>query len=87
MGKSENGPFATLFLWVGLIAGGAAGAETGDFMAMLIGAVLLAAIGFWIGRIADAALAWAIFVVGSIISLLINSAIRRFLWELITSGS
>lgn len=87
MGKNENGPFATLFLWIGLIAGGAAGAEAGDFMGMLVGAVLLAAIGFWIGQIADAVLAWAIFVIGSLISLLINSAIRRFLWEMITSGS
>lgn len=87
MGKNEEGPFATLFTWVGLIAGAAAGWEAGEFGGMCVGAFFLAVVGYWIGRMADTVLIWVLFVVGSIISLLINSAIRRFLWELLTSGS
>ncbi len=47
-GKKEDGPFATLFLWIGFIAGGAAGIEANDFMGMLIGAIILGGIGFWV---------------------------------------
>ena len=83
MEKKEDGPFATLFLWIGFIAGGAAGIEANDFMGMLIGAIILGAIGFWVGKQVDLFLGWLIFIVVAIISILINAAIRRFIWELI----
>ena len=84
MAKSENeGPLAKLFTWVGVIAGGVAGAESGEFGVVLVCAVLCGAIGFWIGRVADAVLIWLFFVVGAVVLFLINSAIRRFLWELL----
>lgn len=86
MGKQENGPFATLFMWIGIIAGGAAGVESGELLGMCIGALILGAIGFWVGRLADAVLFWVIFVASTVIAFLINSAIRRFVWELIQAA-
>jgi hypothetical protein len=87
MAKSENEGFlANLFLWVGVIAGGAAGAESGEFGAVLVCAVVFGAIGFWVGRVADAVLAWLIFVGVTVVLFLINSAIRRFVWELLSAA-
>jgi hypothetical protein len=83
MAKNEDGPFAKLFMFIGLIAGAAAGAEANDFATMCVVAIIFAAIGYWVGRLADAVLAWVIFIGASIISLLINTAIRRFIWEVI----
>jgi hypothetical protein len=87
MSNQEGGPLAKLFLWIGVIAGGAFGAESGDFPGFCIGALFLGAVGFWIGRAVESFVIRLIFILSSIISILINSAIRRFLWELITSGS
>lgn len=87
MSQQEGGPLAKVFLWIGVIAGGALGAESGEFLGFCIGAVLLGAVGFGIGRAVENVLIRLIFIASSIISILINSAIRRFLWELLTSGS
>lgn len=87
MAQQEGGPLAAVFLWIGVIAGGAFGAESGGFPGFCIGAVLLGAAGFWIGKVVESVLVRLIFIASSIISILINSAIRRFLWELLTSGS
>lgn len=86
MEKNDAGPFAVIFLWIGLIAGGAAGAESGEFMPVLIGAIVLGGIGFWIGKQVDVFLARLIFVVVSIVGILINTAIRRFIFELIRAA-
>ena len=83
--NNEPGPFAKIFTVVGLIAGGIGGFEAGGGIGMLIGALLLATVGGFIGRLADAVLAWLIFVAVSIIVILINTAVRRFVWELISS--
>lgn len=81
----NHGPFAKVFAVLGLIAGGILGLEAGGGVGMIIGAVLLAAIGGRIGQLADAVVAWLVFVVMSIIFIMVNAAIRRFLWELIRS--
>jgi hypothetical protein len=83
MGNEKDGPFAILFTWVGLIAGAIGGGQTGEFAAVVVGAIVLGMIGYWVGKQADALTAWLLFVLGSIIMILINSAIRRFIWALI----
>ena len=83
--ENHDGPFAKIFALLGLIAGGILGLEAGGGVGMIIGAVLLAAIGGWIGRLADAVIAWLIFVAMSIIFIMINAAIRKFVWELLGS--
>lgn len=87
MGKQEGGSLATFFGWVGVFAGAAVGAEAGEGTGLLIGAIIFGIAGYWIGSVVEVVLVRVFFVVGSIISILINSAIRRFLWELFTSGS
>lgn len=82
---NSSGPFATLFAWIGVIAGGAAGLETGEFGGMCVGAFIMGVAGFWIGRVVDWAVGWLIFVAVSIIALMINAAIRRFVWDMISS--
>ncbi|MBK8464859.1 MAG: hypothetical protein IPL32_03430 [Chloracidobacterium sp.] len=81
----EHGPFAKIFAVIGLFAGGIFGLESDGGAGMLFGAVILAAIGGWIGRLADAVVAWLIFIVVSMIFILVNTAIRSFVWQLIAS--
>jgi chromate transport protein ChrA len=81
------GPFAVLFAWIGMIAGGAAGVQANGFLGMLIGAIVLAIIGSVVGRMADAVMAWLIFVAASIVALLINAAIRRFIFSMLFGDS
>ncbi len=83
--KSEAGPFAVLFFWIGVVAGAAAGVESGEGMGILIGALLLGGVGAWIGHLADAVMAWLIFVSVSIFALLVNAAIRSFVWNLLSA--
>lgn len=83
--SNEPGPFATLFFWIGAIAGGAGGFETGELIGMLVGAAVLGIAGAWIGRLADAVVAWVVFILVAVATLLINAAIRRFVWELLAA--
>jgi hypothetical protein len=85
--EEKPGPFATLFAWVGSIAGGAGGLEVGGGLGMLIGAIVFAVIGVQIGRLADAVVARLVFITASIIALIINTAVRRFLLELILAAA
>lgn len=73
----KSGPFAVLFAWLGLFAGAAMGAETHDTLTIVICAVIMAAIGFYIGRLNDALIAWLIFIFVAVIELLINDAVRE----------
>lgn len=85
--EEKPGPFATLFAWVGLIAGGAGGLEAGDGLGMLMGGIVLAVIGAWVGRLADAVVARLVFITAAIIAIMINVTIRRFVFELITAAA
>ncbi|HKI04287.1 MAG TPA: hypothetical protein VKK31_20085 [Thermoanaerobaculia bacterium] len=87
MEQNEGGPLAKFFAAVGVFAGAALGAEAGDFMALCIGAIILGLIGFGIGRVVENLLIRLIFIIVSIIFILINSAIRRFIWELIRAAA
>ncbi|MFC4310501.1 hypothetical protein ACFPN2_15520 [Steroidobacter flavus] len=75
----QRGPFGVLFAWLGLFAGGAMGAETKAVLTIAICASLMAAIGFYIGRLSDALIAWLTFIFVAVIELLVNDAIRHAL--------
>jgi hypothetical protein len=74
---SKSGPFAVLFAWLGLFAGAAMGAETHGTFTIVICALIMAAIGFYIGRLSDALIAWLAFIFVSVVELLVNDAVRQ----------
>lgn len=73
----KSGPFATLFAWLGLFAGGAMGAETEDGLTIVICAIGTAILGFYIGRLTDAFVAWVVYIFVVVVELLINDEVRR----------
>jgi len=79
MADSKDGPFAILFLWVGLITGGIGGAEAGG-AGWLIGAIVLGVIGYAIGKLTDAVVAYALFIAACLITALFNAALRALLF-------
>ena len=82
---NESGPFAVAFAWIGGITGAVGGYEAGGGPGMFGTAAVLALIGFLVGRVADAILKWMIFLATCVVVLLVNTAVRRFAWELVTS--
>jgi|GEM_PF-6841294 len=81
--NNESGPFRSLFGFIGLFAGGAAGFEVSGGIGLLVGAVVLSGIGAWIGGLVDVVVAYLIFVAVAIAAFLINAAIRQFVFNLI----
>ena len=79
--SDSGGPLAVVFMWVGLIAGGSAGLEVGGGWGLVMGAIVLGIVGYTIGCIAEAVIAWLFFVTVAVISLLINAAIRQVVWQ------
>jgi len=85
MGKeNESGPFAIAFAWIGAITGAVGGYEAGEFPGMLVTATVLGLIGFFVGQLADAVLKWLVFLATCIIVLLVNTAVRRVAWEILS---
>ncbi len=75
----ERGPFAMLFAWLGLFAGGAMGGETHDGLTVAICASIMAVIGFFVGRLREALLAWLTFIFVAVVELLVNDSVRQAL--------
>lgn len=85
--KEEEGPFAIILAIVGFFAGIAAGQETNlEGMGVFIFAIIMSAIGFGVGNLVDKVVAWLLFILVSLIMFLVNSAIRRFIWEIISAS-
>ena len=82
--KSEAGPFAVIFAVIGFIAGISSSAEAdAGGGAIFFTGVIMAFMGFAIGRFVDKVVAWVLFIVASVIMILVNTAIRQFLWKLV----
>lgn len=79
--EEEFGFFEGLLLVVGLISGGIFGFNNGGWLGLFVGALAFGAIGKWVGTAADGIVKFLLLVA----FLLINGAIRRFIWELISS--
>ena len=73
----QRGPFGVLFAWLGLFAGASMGAETKDVLTIVICASLMAAIGFYIGRLSDTLISWLAFILVAVVELLVNDSVRH----------
>ncbi|GEM_PF-5723949 len=86
MSKQETpqrsaGFFESLLTVAGAITGAVFGYDNGEWPGLFAGAIVLGGIGMWVGRTAD----FIIKVALLIIILLLNAAIRRFIWEFISN--
>jgi hypothetical protein len=77
--SNEGGFFENLLTIVGAISGAIFGYNNGEWIGLIIGAVILGAIGKWVGAVAD----WVVKLVVLIVILLLNRAIRIFIWDIV----
>lgn len=78
---STGGFFEDLLMIVGGIVGAIWGYETGGGWGLIIGAAILGGIGKWVGTVAD----WFVKLALLIVLLLLNAAVRQFIWSIIES--
>ncbi|WP_339608496.1 hypothetical protein [uncultured Roseivirga sp.] len=81
--ETENGTgfFEGLLMVVGGISGAVFGYNAGEIIGLFIGAIIFGAIGKWVGQAADTAVKLLLLVA----FLMINAAIRRFIWSIISA--
>lgn len=80
--KNEGGFFETILFVVGLITGGLVGFEQGEWMGAIFGAVILGAVGKWVGTLTDYLIKFLVLVA----LILLNTAVRQFIWSLVREG-
>jgi hypothetical protein len=73
----QRGPFGVLFAWLGLFAGASMGAETKHVLTIVICASIMAAIGFYVGRLSETLTAWLAFIFVAVAELLVNDSVRH----------
>ena len=80
--NNEGGGFFESFLTVaGGISGAIFGYNNGEWLGLIIGALVLGAIGNRVGAAAD----WLVKLIVLIVILLLNRFVRVFIWEIIKS--
>jgi hypothetical protein len=80
--QKDGGFFENVLMVAGGISGAIFGYNNGEFIGLIMGALILGGIGKWIGSLAD-----AIFkIIFALIIILLNNAVRRFFWDIITSA-
>ena len=80
-GNEEAGFFEGLLMVVGGISGAVFGYNAGEIIGLFIGAIIFGAIGKWVGQAADTAVKLLLLVA----FLMINAAIRRFIWSIMSA--
>lgn len=86
MANREAGPLETIFMLAGGFGGFVVGIEHLTFIQAAVAAAVVAAIGAAIGRFAEAVIVRVAFFVAIGIGLMVNSAIRAFVWQLVTGS-
>jgi hypothetical protein len=83
MGKANNeaGFFEAILMLVGGFSGALYGFEQGEWVGLIIGALVLGIVGKWVGAVAD----WLVKLIVLVGFILLNAAARQFVWELINS--
>jgi len=78
--NKESGFFEGLLMVAGGISGAIFGYNVADVIGLFVGAIVLGAIGKGVGAAADTAVKLLVLFV----FLMINAAIRRFIWDIIS---
>ena len=77
--SNEGGFFENLLTFVGAISGAIFGYNNAEWIGLFVGAIIVGAIGKWVGAVAD----WIVKLIVLIVILLLNRAIRIFIWDMI----
>lgn len=80
--QNEGGFFENILMLLGGISGAIFGYNNGEFIGLIIGALVLGAIGQFVGQLADAIFK-LIFIV---VIILLNNTIRIAIWSFIRSA-
>ena len=83
MSKAKNGagPLENILTFVGAITGAMQGYEQSEWTGSIIGAVVLGALGKWIGAVAD----WILQLAVLLVLLLLHASVRQMAWDFIQS--
>ena len=80
--QSEGGFFENVLMVLGGISGAVFGYDNGEWIGLFVGALILGGIGKVVGTAAD----WTLKMIALIIILLINRAVRHFIWNIIAAA-
>ena len=77
----ETGFFEGVLMVAGGFTGALWGFNAGEWLGLILGALILGGIGRWIGAAAD----WTVKLIALLILLLANAFVRQFFWAIIRS--
>lgn len=84
--NNENSALGNIFGIIGILAafaaGGSADMDGGPIFLLVL---VLGFTGYAIGKWVEAAIVQLLFIVGAIITILINAAVRSFIWNILSS--
>ena len=80
--NNEGGFFENVLMILGGISGAIFGYENGEWIGLIIGALILGGIGKAVGALAD----WTFKLIVLILIFAIHRAVWRFIWSIITAA-